>query len=139
MLAANVCSADFIQESKHPGLYRVHEGPTPEKKDLLRNYRDDYAHRFRSAAQNGIGQREWHNFQEFLNRLDEAIELQAQAVAQHERHTALGQRNWQEQRKKLRAFDTLAERHARSEAQREQKSEQKQQDEIAARRRREDS
>ena len=38
MLAANVCSADFIQQSKHPGLYRVHEGPTPEKKDLLRNY-----------------------------------------------------------------------------------------------------
>ena len=38
MLAANVCSADFIQQSKHPGLFRVHEGPTPEKKDLLRNY-----------------------------------------------------------------------------------------------------
>ncbi len=38
MLAANVCSADFIQESKHPGLFRVHEGPTPEKKDILRNY-----------------------------------------------------------------------------------------------------
>ena len=38
MLAANVCAADFIQEGKHPGLYRVHEGPTPEKKDLLRNY-----------------------------------------------------------------------------------------------------
>ena len=38
MLAANVCSADYIQESKHPGLYRVHEGPTPEKVDLLRNY-----------------------------------------------------------------------------------------------------
>ncbi len=38
MLAANVCSADFIAESKHVGLYRVHEGPTPEKKDMLRNY-----------------------------------------------------------------------------------------------------
>ncbi|MRD48173.1 ribonuclease R [Caenimonas koreensis] len=38
MLAANVCSADFIQQSKHPGLYRVHEGPTPEKKDVLRGY-----------------------------------------------------------------------------------------------------
>ena len=38
MLAANVCSADYIQESKHPGLYRVHEGPTPEKVELLRNY-----------------------------------------------------------------------------------------------------
>ncbi len=38
MLAANVCSADFIAQSKHPGLFRVHEGPTPEKKDILRNY-----------------------------------------------------------------------------------------------------
>ena len=38
MLAANVCSADFILQSKNPGLFRVHEGPTPEKKDTLRNY-----------------------------------------------------------------------------------------------------
>src|SRR4051812_18652388 len=38
MLAANVCSADFIARSKHPSLYRVHEGPTPEKKVLLQNY-----------------------------------------------------------------------------------------------------
>ena len=38
MLAANVCSADFISQSKHQGLYRVHEGPTPEKKEILRNY-----------------------------------------------------------------------------------------------------
>jgi ribonuclease R len=37
MLAANVCSADFIQQGKHPGLFRVHEGPTAEKKDILRN------------------------------------------------------------------------------------------------------
>ena len=38
MLAANVCSADYIAQSKHPGLYRVHEGPTPEKKEILRSY-----------------------------------------------------------------------------------------------------
>ncbi len=38
MLAANVCSADYIAQSKHPGLFRVHEGPTPEKKEILRNY-----------------------------------------------------------------------------------------------------
>jgi len=38
MLAANVCSADFIAQAKHAGLYRVHEGPTPEKQELLRNY-----------------------------------------------------------------------------------------------------
>ena len=38
MLAANVCSADFILRAKHPSLYRVHEGPTPEKRNLLKNY-----------------------------------------------------------------------------------------------------
>jgi ribonuclease R len=38
MLAANVCSAEFIAQSKHPGLFRVHEGPTPEKKEILQNY-----------------------------------------------------------------------------------------------------
>ncbi len=38
MLAANVCSANFIAQSKHPGLFRVHEGPTPEKKEMLRAY-----------------------------------------------------------------------------------------------------
>ena len=31
MLAANVCAADFLARAKHPALYRVHEGPTPEK------------------------------------------------------------------------------------------------------------
>ncbi len=38
MLAANVCSADFIARAKHPALYRVHEGPTPEKAASLQNY-----------------------------------------------------------------------------------------------------
>ena len=38
MLAANVCAADFIAQHKHPCLYRVHEGPTPEKLEILRNY-----------------------------------------------------------------------------------------------------
>ncbi len=38
MLAANVCSADFILQSKHPGLYRVHEGPTLEKQETLKAY-----------------------------------------------------------------------------------------------------
>jgi len=38
MLAANVCAADFIALHEHPALFRVHEGPTPEKKITLQNY-----------------------------------------------------------------------------------------------------
>jgi len=38
MLAANVCAAAFIAQGKHASLYRVHEGPTPEKRVALQNY-----------------------------------------------------------------------------------------------------
>ncbi len=38
MLAANVCAAEFVAARKHPALYRVHEGPTPEKRVALLAY-----------------------------------------------------------------------------------------------------
>lgn len=38
MLAANVCAADLLQRNKHPGLYRVHAGPTKEKLTQLRTF-----------------------------------------------------------------------------------------------------
>lgn len=38
MLAANVCAAEFIEHAKQPALYRVHEGPTPEKREILAAY-----------------------------------------------------------------------------------------------------
>ncbi len=38
MLAANVCASDFLSSNDHPALYRVHEGPTPEKLAALREF-----------------------------------------------------------------------------------------------------
>ncbi len=38
MLAANVCAADFLLEKEHAALYRIHEGPTPEKLEALRTF-----------------------------------------------------------------------------------------------------
>ena len=38
MLAANVCTAGYLQKHGHPALYRVHEGPTPEKLAALRDF-----------------------------------------------------------------------------------------------------
>ena len=111
----------------------ANEKDAKAKLDLLLGYRDEYAERFREAAQNGLTQREWQNFQHFLGRLDEAILQQREIVAQRARNTADGQVEWQAQRKKLKAFDTLSERHFASELARETKREQKLQDEFAAR------
>ncbi|SUA52262.1 Ribonuclease R [Oligella ureolytica] len=38
MLAANTCAADFLNRTNRLGLYRVHEGSTPEKLGQLREY-----------------------------------------------------------------------------------------------------
>ncbi|HET9702317.1 MAG TPA: ribonuclease R [Burkholderiales bacterium] len=38
MLAANVCASDFLRAHEQPTLYRIHEGPTPEKLSALREF-----------------------------------------------------------------------------------------------------
>ncbi len=36
MIAANVCAARYLEKHEAAALYRIHEGPTPEKFDVLR-------------------------------------------------------------------------------------------------------
>lgn len=110
------------------------ERSAKEKLGLLQQYRDEYADRFRRAAQDGLTQSQWRNYQGFLDRIDEAIAAQKQAVALQEQRTASGQMHWQQQRIKLKAFDTLSARHFAAENARENKRDQKAQDEFAARR-----
>ncbi len=38
MLAANVCAADLLTRHKHPGVYRIHAGPTKEKLNQVRTF-----------------------------------------------------------------------------------------------------
>jgi ribonuclease R len=42
MLAANVCASEFLQKRKHAALYRVHEGPTPEKLKALHEFLGEF-------------------------------------------------------------------------------------------------
>ncbi len=42
MLAANVCASEFLSAHEHPALYRVHEGPTPEKLAKLREFLGEF-------------------------------------------------------------------------------------------------
>jgi len=43
MLAANVCAAEYLLQRKHPTLFRVHEGPTPEKLTALKEFLAGFA------------------------------------------------------------------------------------------------
>ena len=42
MLAANVCAADFLEQKKQPGLFRIHGTPSPEKLQALRDFMKEF-------------------------------------------------------------------------------------------------
>lgn len=42
MLAANVCAADFLLKNEQTCLFRIHEGPTPEKLEALRLFMGEF-------------------------------------------------------------------------------------------------
>lgn len=104
-----------------------------ERLKLLVGYRTEYHQRFMEAAQRGIDRMTWRNYQAFLEKLDASIVQAEQAVEQCRQRMALGQREWVGKKDKVRAFDTIAQRHEARQAHAEQQTEQKLQDEFAAR------
>ena len=64
MLAANVCASDFLEKNEQPTLYRVHEGPTPEKLEALRAMLKDYG-----LTLGGGDEPKAKDYQELLKRI----------------------------------------------------------------------
>ena len=100
---------------------------------MLEQYREEYAQRMREATAEGITRLILRNYQDFLARIDEAIEQQRQAVKNSEISTKAGQTEWRNQNTKLMAIDTLSSRHDARERYRENKQEQKILDEFSSR------
>jgi len=42
MLAANVCAADLLARAEHPALYRIHDGPSPDRLENLRAFMAEF-------------------------------------------------------------------------------------------------
>lgn len=121
------------QATRQLGQLIAGERQDSQRLDLLVQYRNEYQALFLAAAGRGLDPRRWHNYRNFLARLDEAVE-QARAVAHTARQrTAAGQKHWLDQRGRVKAFDTLAQRFQARIAYEDARLEQKQADEHAAR------
>ena len=64
MLAANVCASEFLQAREHPALYRVHEGPTPERLAKLRDFLGTFGLQLKGGDEPGA-----KDYAELLERL----------------------------------------------------------------------
>ncbi len=103
------------------------------KLDTLMQFRRDYQGKFQEAARNGMDQHDLRNFQNFINRLDEAITQQRGVMEQAQRSVQNGRSELTETQRRMKSFDTLAQRHVEAEKKLEAKTEQKIQDEHSGR------
>ncbi len=103
------------------------------KHDLLRDYRQDYVGSLNKLLETGIGTEAYHNFQNFLKKLDQAIAGQ-QTVVESAKHQVKVQRAlWQESQRKKLSYEVLTQRSDKRELKVEQKKDQKMMDEFAMR------
>lgn len=103
------------------------------KLDTLLQYRKEYQARFQDEVQNGMNQSDLHNFQGFIQRLDDAIAQQRRINEQLLNSVQTGRDELQDTQRKMKSFDTLAQRHVENEKKLEAKSEQRLQDEHTGR------
>lgn len=103
------------------------------KLEMLRQYRSDYQKRLQESTQSGMNPAELRNFQEFINKLDEAIAQQLKAVEQSKVSTQAGRSEFDTTQRKLKSFDTLQQRHIEEQKKVAAKSEQRMLDEHTGR------
>jgi len=113
------------------GLRRERQNAVAQLDTLMR-YRHEYRQRLQQAMESGIGPDSWHNYQQFLASLDNAIARARQTLTEREASLAQGQQRWQVEQRKLCAYDTLANRRDAAERQRATRREQRLADEMAA-------
>lgn len=119
--------------TKKLGQLNQQQQTAQQKLDALQQYRRDYQMKFQEAAQQGMEPTDLRNFQDFIDRLDQAIRQQQQVIEKAKTNVQTGRHELMDSTRKMRSFDTLANRHVESEMKVEAKKEQRLQDEQTGR------
>jgi len=104
-----------------------------EKLDMLLRYRKDYQTRLQELSQSGMAPADLRNFQQFIDKLDEAIVQQRKVVVTSNVSVQAGRSELDMTHRKLQSFTTLLERHLEEQKKVEAKSEQRALDEHTGR------
>lgn len=115
------------------GQLNKNQQGTQRQLDTLLEYRKDYQTRLQEATRSGMNPSDLRNFQQFINKLDEAISQQLKAVEQSKVSTQAGRSEFNTAQRKLKSYDTLQQRHIDTQNKVAVKSEQKTLDEHTGR------
>lgn len=115
------------------GLLNAESAKAEQKLDMLLEYRDEYRERFRSKMHQDVHTSGFRNFQQFLEKLDEAIDQQRGELLRKRRAVLNAQHDWNSRQIQVKAYDTLAVRHEAVQSERLKRLDQRVTDEFAAR------
>ncbi|PWC14270.1 flagellar biosynthesis chaperone FliJ [Brenneria roseae subsp. americana] len=101
--------------------------------DMLLQYEDDYRQQLQNNLGKGINSGNWHNYQQFIQTLEKAIEQHRQQLALWNQRLQQAIQAWQAKQQRLNAFVTLQERATQKLLRQENRLEQKLMDEFAQR------
>lgn len=101
--------------------------------NLLVQYRSDYEDRFKTGTDKGLNVTQFINFQNFIGKLDLAVDGQKRLIQDAEYKVDIARKQWQEIEKKRLSYQTLMDRNGLLALKKEAKKDQKQTDEHATR------
>lgn len=103
------------------------------KLTMLLGYRMDYTGQFSTNAKSGVSIEEYHNFQNFLKRLDEAISCQREVVESNRQEVDIQRKCWQACERRKLSYGVLVTNSQKKAHRLELKKDQKMMDEHAIR------
>jgi flagellar FliJ protein len=104
-----------------------------ERFETLVRHRAEYAERLKAESARGVGAARLRQYQDFLERLDEALAWQQERLAQLERACEAERAAWFTARQRRRALDKAVERVRHAERREQDRREQAETDAQAAR------
>ena len=103
------------------------------KYHMLCQYREDYLNNQNALMESGMGAEVYRNFQNFFNKLDSAVNAQAEALEFAKKQARKQREIWQESQRKKLSYDVLAKRSDSREQKVQLKKDQNMMDEFAMR------
>jgi flagellar protein FliJ len=123
----NVCAKHFSEVNL---IYKE----SIVKLNMLKEYRKDYMQQFTTQSQSGVSNQGYQNFQRFIAKLDEAIQGQETIVGLHACEVEDCKKTWQASQRRKMSFEVIKTSADKKASVALGKREQKQTDELAARR-----
>jgi flagellar FliJ protein len=129
---------DLAQQSmddafKAIGQAMARQRSAEEQLIKLQEYRHDYLRGLQKSMHDGITSSQCQNTQRFISTLDEAIAKQSGVLGQTQKQVAQARERWMSERRKVASMQALIDRGAKRQQLVHAKTEQKANDEYAAR------